>query len=170
MRRWRGDFQDLLRVLGNICRSPMAEVVLRHEASAIGLAGRLAIDSAGTAADVGFEIDRRARRALERRGYGPLSHRGRQFQPAWLNERDLVVAMENSHVRWLENRASKTGRTARVRLLRSYPTGRAGQSGSLDHSLTRGTATRRSSSRASTLVQAGCAALLGELAAELSAS
>ena len=49
---------------GNICRSPMAEVVLRHEASAIGLAGRLAIDSAGTAADVGFEIDRRAHQGI----------------------------------------------------------------------------------------------------------
>ena len=91
----------------------MAEVVLRHEASAVGLAEALAVDSAGTAADVGFDIDRRARRALERRGYGPVSHRARQFQPAWLNERDLVVAMDNSHVRWLENRAPKTGRTAR---------------------------------------------------------
>jgi len=154
---------------GNICRSPMAEVVLRHEASAIGLAGRLAIDSAGTAADVGFEIDRRARRALERRGYGPLSHRGCQFQPAWLNERDLVVAMENSHVRWLENRASKTGRTARVRLLRSYPTGRAGQSGSLDiPDPWYGDEAEFESCL--DLVQVGCVALLGELAAELSAS
>ena len=132
----------------------MAEVVLRQEASAVGLAEALAVDSAGIAADVGFDIDRRARRALERRGYGPVSHRGRQFEPAWLKQRDLVVAMEESQVRWLENRSPKTGRTAAVRLLLSYPTGRAGH---VAHwrSLTRGTATRRSSSRVSTWSKPG---------------
>jgi protein-tyrosine phosphatase len=147
----------------------MAEVVLRHEASAIGLAGRLAIDSAGTAADIGFAIDGRARRALERRGYGPVSHRGRQFQPAWLNERDLVVAMEKSHLRWLDSRGSKTGRTARVRLLLSYPTGRAGQGDSLEvPDPYYGDEAEFESCL--DLVQAGCAALLGKLAAELTAS
>jgi len=153
---------------GNICRSPMAEVVLRHEAARIGLADRLAVDSAGTAADVGFDIDRRARRALERRGYGPVSHRGRQFQPVWLNERDLVVAMEMSHVRWLEKRAPRAGRTAAVRLLLSYPTGRDGQGGSLEiPDPWYGDEAEFESCL--DLVQAGCAALLGELAAGLAA-
>jgi protein-tyrosine phosphatase len=151
---------------GNICRSPMAEVVLRHEASAAGLAGALTLDSAGTAADVGFNIDRRARRALERRGYGPVHHRGRQFQPAWLNERDLVVAMEKSHVRWLENRVPETGCQATVRLLLSYPTGRADEAGPLEIP-DPWYGDEADFESCLDLVQAGCEALLGELAAEL---
>jgi protein-tyrosine phosphatase len=143
----------------------MAEVVMRHEASAAGLAEALTLDSAGTAADVGFDIDRRARRALKRRGYGPVSHRGRQFQPAWLNERDLVIAMDKSHVRWLKSRAPRTGPHAPIRLLLSYPTGPAdagpieipdpwyGDEADFESCLD--------------LVEAGCTALLGELAVGL---
>jgi protein-tyrosine phosphatase len=147
----------------------MAEVVLRHEASAVGLAEALAVDSAGIAADVGFDIDRRARRALERRGYGPVSHRGRQFEPAWLKQRDLVVAMEKGQVRWLENRSPKTGRTAAVRLLLSYPTGRDEHRGSLEvpdpwHG------DEAEFESCLDLVQAGCVALLDELAVELAQS
>ncbi len=154
---------------GNICRSPMAEVILRHQASALGLAERLAVDSAGTAADVGFDIDRRARRALERRGYTPLGHRGRQFEPAWLSERDLVIAMEQSHLRWLESRAPKSAHTARVRLLLSYPTARARQGGSLDiPDPYFGDEAEFESCL--DLVQTGCTALLGELRAELALS
>ncbi|MFZ2057641.1 MAG: low molecular weight protein-tyrosine-phosphatase [Acidimicrobiales bacterium] len=154
---------------GNICRSPMAEVVLRHQASALGLAERLAVDSAGTAADVGFDIDRRARRALEGRGYTLLRHRGRQFEPAWLSERDLVIAMEQSHLRWLESRAPKSAHTARVRLLLSYPTGGARHGGSLDiPDPYFGDEAEFESCL--DLVQAGCTALLGELTAELAAS
>jgi len=151
---------------GNICRSAMAEVVLRHEASAIGLGGRLSVDSAGTSADVGFDIDRRALRALGRRGYGPVRHRARQFEPAWLKERDLVVAMEKSHLRWLEKRASKTAPGAKVRLLLSYPTGRAelGEPVEIPDPYLGDEADFES---CLDLVQAGCAALLGELAAEL---
>ena len=154
---------------GNICRSPMAEIVLRHEASAIGLRDRLTVDSAGTAADVGFDIDRRARRALERRGYGPISHRARQFQPAWLKARDLVIAMDSTHVRWLGNQAPKTGPTAPVRLLLSYPTGRAGQFDLLDIA-DPWYGNNAEFESCLDLVQAGCSALLGELAAELTVS
>ncbi len=144
----------------------MAEVVLRHKASTAGLAEAMTVDSAGIAADVGFDIDRRARRALERRGYGPVSHRARQFEPAWLKQRDLVVAMENSQVRWLENRSPKTGRTAAVRLLLSYPTRRAGHLGSLEiPDPWQGDEAEFESCL--DLVQAGCVALLDELAAEL---
>jgi protein-tyrosine phosphatase len=147
----------------------MAEVVLRHEASAMGLAGQLAVDSAGIAADVGFDIDRRARRALERRGYGPVSHRGRQLEPTWLDERDLVVVMEKSHLRWLVKRAPKSADTARVRLLLSYPTRRAGHGDSLEipDPFFGGEAEFES---CLDLVQTGCAALLGELAVELAQS
>ncbi|MGD0440271.1 MAG: low molecular weight protein-tyrosine-phosphatase [Acidimicrobiales bacterium] len=152
---------------GNICRSPMAEVVLAQEAAEAGLGDRLAIDSAGTAADVGFDIDRRARKALERRGYVSIGHRGRQFQPGWLDERDLVVAMEKSHVRWLESRAPRPGQHGTVRLLGSYPTGLRGQDGPLEIP-DPWYGDEADFESCLDLVQAGCTALLRELAAELS--
>jgi protein-tyrosine phosphatase len=77
--------------------------------------------------------------------------------------------MEKSHLRWLDSRGSKTGRTARVRLLLSYPTGRAGQGDSLEvPDPYYGDEAEFESCL--DLVQAGCAALLGELEAELTAS
>lgn len=97
----------------------MAEVVLRQKAEARQFEDELVIESAGVAAEVGFDIDRRARRALERRGYGPVAHKAQQFEPRWFEEIDLVVAMDRGHMRWLEKRAPDTSQ-AEVRLLMSY--------------------------------------------------
>lgn len=144
----------------------MAEVVLRHDSVAMGLGDLLLVDSAGTAADIGFDIDRRARRALERRGYGPVRHRARQFQPGWLGERDLVVAMDRGHLRWLGNRAPKNGPSAPVRLLLSYPTAQSGRGDSLEID-DPWYGDEEEFESCLDLVQAGCAALLGELAPHL---
>ena len=43
-----GCYRITLVCLGNICRSPTAEVVLRHEVASAGLAGRVEVDSSGT--------------------------------------------------------------------------------------------------------------------------
>jgi protein-tyrosine phosphatase len=144
----------------------MAEVVLNHEVSALGLAGQIVVDSAGTAAEVGWEIDRRARRALERRGYKPLDHRARQFEPAWLNQRDLVIAMERRHVRWLESHAPTPAYTASVRLLLSFPTGQE-EPGNCPEIADPYLGGESDFESCLDLVQAGCAALLGELVSEL---
>ncbi len=81
--------------LGNICRSPMAEVVLRAKLADAGLAGRVVVDSAGTGDwHVGQGMYHRARTQLGRRGYDGSAHRARQFDPSWLAERDLVLAMD----------------------------------------------------------------------------
>ncbi len=151
---------------GNICRSPMAEVVLGHKASALGLADQLAVDSAGTAADVGFDIDRRARRALERRGYRPASHRARQFQPSWLNDRDLVLAMDRTHLRWLETHAPVRPYAAQVRLLLGY---RGGQARPLEPLEVPDPyyGDERQFEWCLDLIEAGCASLLDELASAL---
>jgi len=45
---------------------------------------------------------------------------GTPVPAAWLKARDLVIAMDSTHVRWLGNQAPKTGPTAPVRLLLSY--------------------------------------------------
>ena len=90
--------------LGNICRSPMAEVVLRAHLAAVGLAGQVTVDSAGTGGwHVGEPMNSRARAALARRGYDGEAHRARQFTAAWLPARDLVLAMDAGNLKTLKS-------------------------------------------------------------------
>ena len=153
---------------GNICRSPMAEVVLRHQAGLFGMGALLAIDSAGTAADVGYGMDRRARDTLSRRGYDPGTHLGRQFEPAWLDERDLVVALDTVHLQWLNNHAPKGSFTARVQLLMSFA-GEWVQSGNPLGVPDPYFGDEQDFESCLDLVEIGCEALLSELSVELAA-
>ncbi|MCW2932752.1 MAG: protein-tyrosine-phosphatase [Actinomycetia bacterium] len=98
-----GPYRVCLVCLGNICRSPMAEVVLRAQLATAGLAGRITVDSAGTGGwHVGEPMNSSARAALARRGYDGDAHRARQFTAAWLPGRDLVLAMDVSNLKTLE--------------------------------------------------------------------
>jgi protein-tyrosine phosphatase len=88
-------YRVCLVCLGNICRSPMAETVLRAELAAAGLDGAVVVDSAGTGDwHVGDTMDPGARTALASRGHDGSAHRARQFQPSWLPRRDLILAMD----------------------------------------------------------------------------
>ncbi len=88
-------YRVCLVCLGNICRSPMAETVLRAELAAAGLDGAVVVDSAGTGDwHVGDAMDPGARAALASRGFDGSEHRARQFQPSWLARRDLILAMD----------------------------------------------------------------------------
>jgi protein-tyrosine phosphatase len=88
-------YRVCLVCLGNICRSPMAETALRAELAAAGLDGAVVVDSAGTGDwHVGDRMDPGARAALARRGRDGSAHRARQFEPSWLAERDLILAMD----------------------------------------------------------------------------
>ena len=89
---------------GNICRSPMAEVVLRQlavtapVANGRTLADRLEISSAGTSNwHAGDPMDPRARAALERRGYVDHGHRAQSFATGWFEGMDLVVCLDRGH-------------------------------------------------------------------------
>lgn len=94
---------------GNICRSPMAEAILRSTLADTDLDGRVVVDSAGTHNyHVGDDADARARQILAEGGY-PISHRARRFDPAWLGERDLILAMDSGHMRELRALASRHG-------------------------------------------------------------
>jgi protein-tyrosine phosphatase len=85
--------------LGNVCRSPMAEVVLRAALDDAGLADTVTVDSAGTGDwHVGQAMNRGALAALARRGYDGSSHRARQFKPSWFGSRDLVLALDSSNL------------------------------------------------------------------------
>jgi protein-tyrosine phosphatase len=83
--------------MGNICRSPMAEVVMRSMVLDAGLEDQFELSSAGTGGwHVGAPADQRARATLAARGYDGESHRARQFAAHWFDENDLVLAVDES--------------------------------------------------------------------------
>ncbi|MFC4784610.1 low molecular weight protein-tyrosine-phosphatase [Nocardioides sp. MAHUQ-72] len=113
--RTEGRYAIALVCLGNICRSPMADVVLGARIEEAGLAERVTVASSGTGGwHVGDPMDRRAAATLTAAGYDASRHRARQFTPAWLEEFDLVLAMD------AQNLADIGGEAARVRLFRDF--------------------------------------------------
>lgn len=108
---------------GNICRSPMAEVVLRARFAAAGLGPEhVVVDSSGVSDEErGNPVDRRARAALAARGYATgEGHRARRVTSADLDARDLVLAMTASHARALRRLAADPEVAGRVVLYRSF--------------------------------------------------
>ena len=88
--------------LGNICRSPMAEIVFRDLAERRGLGAHVVSTSSGTGDwHVGEQADRRTIEALARRGYDGERHRARQFSLDDFTRNDLIVALDRSHERIL---------------------------------------------------------------------
>ena len=80
--------------LGNICRSPTAEVVFRERVKAAGLEDRIRIDSVGTGDwHIGKAPDPRTQEAALRRGYPMADLRARQVSPADFADFDWVLAM-----------------------------------------------------------------------------
>ena len=103
---------------GNICRSPMAEHVLRGHVEKAGL--DVLVDSSGTGGwHVGGPADPRTVQVLEQRGY-TSDHRARQFTPAWFDEYDLVIALDRGHEKELRRQARTDADRAKIRLLRSF--------------------------------------------------
>ncbi|RAG86925.1 low molecular weight phosphotyrosine protein phosphatase [Streptacidiphilus pinicola] len=108
---------------GNICRSPMAEQVMRERLAEAGLEGLVAVDSAGTGSwHEGDPADERAVRVLRKAGYGS-GHVARQFHPEWFRRLDLVIALDQGHERVLRRLARTPEEAAKIRLLRSYDPG-----------------------------------------------
>ncbi|MCI0910864.1 MULTISPECIES: low molecular weight protein-tyrosine-phosphatase [Pseudomonas] len=88
--------------LGNICRSPTAEGVLRHQLQAAGLAGQVQVASAGTGDwHVGKGPDRRTCKAALARGYDLSQQRAQQVKAEHFAEYDLILAMDESNLRHL---------------------------------------------------------------------
>ena len=85
--------------LGNICRSPMAEFILKDLAAKRGLANRFEIASAGTSdEEEGNPVDPRARRKLDEKGIPHAPRRARQLTREDLKRYDLLVGMEARNV------------------------------------------------------------------------
>ncbi|HEY1892618.1 MAG TPA: low molecular weight protein-tyrosine-phosphatase [Steroidobacteraceae bacterium] len=106
--------------LGNICRSPTAEVVFRTVASRDAPDIMLEIDSAGTAGyHVGELPDRRTRQAAARRGYDLSALRARVVEPRDFEYFDLMLAMDRENLNALQGRAPPQARD-RLRLFLEF--------------------------------------------------
>lgn len=106
--------------LGNICRSPTAEIVFRAVAQRDAPDLVLQIDSAGTAAyHVGELPDQRTRQAAARRGYDMSALRARVVEVEDFEHFDLILAMDRENLRALERRAPARARD-RLRLFLEF--------------------------------------------------
>ncbi|MFE7897087.1 low molecular weight protein-tyrosine-phosphatase [Streptomyces sp. NPDC057424] len=105
---------------GNICRSPMAEIVFRARVAEAGLEELVEVDSAGTGGwHEGDGADPRTVAVLEGNGYTG-GHSARQFQSSWFSRLDLVIALDSGHLGALRRLAPTEQDAEKVRLLRSY--------------------------------------------------
>ncbi len=105
--------------LGNICRSPMAEAVLRARVEQAGLV-HVSVDSAGTGSwHVGGDADPRTLATLRARGYD-LDHTAQQIRHDWFAERDLIVVMDSANYRDVLALRADAQVDTPVRMLRSF--------------------------------------------------
>jgi protein-tyrosine phosphatase len=150
--------------MGNICRSPTAEAVMRHRLEAEGLDGSVEIDSAGTGGwHAGDPPDRRATAAAKARGI-VMRGAARQVTAADFDDFDLLLAADEENLAALRAAAPDAAAAAKVRLLREFDPASAaagdlevpdpyyGGADGFDHVLD--------------LVEAACAGLLDRLRAE----
>lgn len=94
-----GKVRILFCCMGNICRSPTAEVVFRHYVEQAGLTEQFHIDSAGTHDyHIGDLPDARTQRAAKQRGYDMSNLRGRQVEAADFKRFDYVLAMDEANL------------------------------------------------------------------------
>jgi protein-tyrosine phosphatase len=113
--------------LGNICRSPTAEGVLRRLAATEAPDLALEIDSAGTADyHIGSPPDKRSCAHAARRGYGLDALRARQVKVEDFRRFDLILAMDENNLRDLQALAPP-GATARVALFMDFAPGASGR-------------------------------------------
>jgi protein-tyrosine phosphatase len=112
--------------MGNICRSPTAEGVMRSLVRAAGLDGEIEIDSAGTGGwHAGAPPDQRATVAAGRRGL-TLEGAARQVRPQDFERYDLLLAADRENAADLRALAPSEAARAKVRLLREFDPASAG--------------------------------------------
>jgi len=110
----------LMVCMGNICRSPTAEGVLRHKLQAAGLAAQVEVASAGTHGYHTSEPpDPRAIKHAAARGYDLSRQRARRVAKEDFERFDWVLAMDRDNLEWLQDMAPE-GSRARVGLLLSH--------------------------------------------------
>jgi len=110
----------LMVCMGNICRSPTAEAVLRHKLQAAGLDMRVEVDSAGTyGGHVGEPPDARAQRHAKLRGYDLSRLRARRLTAEDFGRFDWLIAMDEDNLARMAELAPH-GHGARLELLMAH--------------------------------------------------
>ena len=118
----------LMVCMGNICRSPTAEAVLRHKLQVAGLDRLVEVDSAGThGGHAGEPPDARAQRQAKLRGYDLSRLRARRLITEDFERFDRVVAMDEDNLSRMTDLAP-VGHAARLELLMAHSTHYAGTS------------------------------------------
>lgn len=116
----RKPFRVLFVCMGNICRSPTAEIIFRHLVADAGLEDFYEIDSAGT---IGYHRgnppDPRMAATLEARGYR-VSGRARPVTRGDLDAFDLVLAADQDNLADLRGLAGSDAQLARIGLITDY--------------------------------------------------
>lgn len=125
-----GTTRVLFVCLGNICRSPTAEGVMRALVAQAGMGESVELDSAGTGAwHVGSSPDARAVAVARERGVA-LEGSARQVAREDFFYFDFVIAMDRSNLRELRQLAPGEDERAKVRLLREFDPASAGRAAS----------------------------------------
>jgi protein-tyrosine phosphatase len=104
--------------MGNICRSPIAEHVLKTKAAELGLP--IEVESSGTGGwHVGNNADHRAEAVLRENGYS-FKHRAQQFDSTWFDRFDLILVMDNDNFAKVSGMAAHDAHLEKVKLLRDF--------------------------------------------------
>ena len=111
--------------MGNICRSPIAEHVMRAKAEAAGL--DVHVESAGTGGwHIGNAADPRTVNVLTEHGYTSV-HSAQQFGPDWFDRFDHILVMDNDNFKNVTSQTDDPVAIAKVRMLMEFdPTAEPG--------------------------------------------
>ncbi len=161
-RRWAGPTRILFVCMGNICRSPTAEGVMRALVAEAALEDRVELDSAGTGAwHTGEPPDPRARDAAGRRGIA-LGGVARRVVAEDFERFDLILAMDRVNLAALLDLAPDARARAKLHLLREFePAGDGVRARDVPDPYAGGA---RGFEVVLDLVQAACRGLLAQLA------
>ncbi|MDO8860440.1 low molecular weight protein-tyrosine-phosphatase [Haliea sp. E1-2-M8] len=123
---WRPELRVLFICTANVCRSPLAEAMLRQRLRVLGLGRRVQVRSAGTrVGQPGRPPDPRVRKLAQDAGFALGWIRARQVTARMLRNHDFILAMEPAHLEELAALAEAGDRLYRTQLLGNYlPLGR----------------------------------------------
>ena len=109
----------LMICLGNICRSPLAEGILKDKIAKNNL--DWTVDSAGTGSwHVGEKPDQRSVAVARKHHIDLTDQRARQFQKSDLDDFDLILAMDKSNYRDIMKHAKTDEQRAKIQLILNF--------------------------------------------------
>lgn len=112
--------QILFVCLGNICRSPLAEALLRKKIEDAGMSEHFFVDSAGTSNyHIGQPADIRTRKNAVLHGID-IIHAGRQIQSQDLDEFDMIIVMDKSNLRDVKLLVSNKTQESKIKKMRDF--------------------------------------------------